>query len=169
VNKELYTKITGYLEGIANINSFYGICYGHEYQFVEYEYSVEINECVESFLNNSAVPSHKIVINGLERLTDWKGEIFDSCSEWFFSLLRIQNFGVMIEDENGKVIQAEKDRDSNFVINTLLQLLDEFFCGTDIIVYKLLTEPNYIDEFAWEQFFFDCGKKVYVLNFYQWG
>jgi len=32
-------------------------------------------------------------------------------------------------------------------------------------VYKLITEPAWVDEFAWEQFFFKCGNKVYVLSF----
>jgi len=39
----------------------------------------------------------------------------------------------------------------------------------NVEVYKLITEPAWVDEFAWEQFFFKCGNKVYVLSFYQEG
>jgi len=51
----------------------------------------------------------------------------------------------------------------------LLELLEKFFEGENVEVYKLITEPAWVDEFAWEQFFFKCGNKVYVLSFYQEG
>ena len=169
LKKELYSEIIGYLRGIANLVSFYGVCYGHSYRFLEYEYSSDINESLEAFLESGLVNRNKTIIKGLEQLADWKGEIFNSCSEWFFSLFSMQNFKITLEDENGYVIPAEKHRNSNYVVNELLCLLDEFFSGTDIIVYRLVTDPNNIDEFGWEEFFFDCGKKVYVLHFYQYG
>ncbi|GAE88624.1 hypothetical protein JCM21531_2080 [Acetivibrio straminisolvens JCM 21531] len=105
----------------------------------------------------------------MRELDDWKSELFESCSHWFFNVFSMRNFEVSIQDEDGNPMPAQKHRESNKVFNGLLKLLEEFFEGENIEVYKLMTEPAWMDEFAWEQFFFRCGNKVYVLSFYQEG
>ncbi|WP_243467387.1 hypothetical protein [Acetivibrio straminisolvens] len=34
---EVYNRILGYLDGLTNIISFYGVLYSHTYRFVEYD------------------------------------------------------------------------------------------------------------------------------------
>jgi len=36
--------------------------------------------------------------------------------------------------------------------NGLLELLEKFFEGENVEVYKLITEPAWVDEFAWNSF-----------------
>lgn len=166
---DIYNRIIGYLDGISSIVSFYGVCYSHFYEFREYDNVIDISECVDTFYNSSLIKRHETKIIGLKELGDWKSELFKSCSDWFFSLFSMQKFEVTLQDDDGNKMPAQKHRESNYVFNGLLKLLEEFFKNENIKVYKLLTEPNWVDEFAWEQFFFQSGSKVYVLHFYQQG
>ncbi|HHV28515.1 hypothetical protein [Acetivibrio mesophilus] len=166
---EVYNRIQGYLDGLTNIISFYGVLYSHTYKFIEYDNVNNIDECAERFFKESPINKHGTSVVGMRELDDWKSELFESCSDWFFSIFSMRNFEVSIQEEDGNTMPAQKHRESNGVFNGLLKLLEEFFGDEDLKVYKLMTEPAWIDEFAWEQFFFQCGNKVYVLSFYQQG
>jgi len=84
------SKINGYLEALANINTFLGNCYGHQYRLVEL--NVSISEAVRQFNKNSNLSTHKYVeIIGLEELESWEESLFDLCTYWFFSMLKMRN------------------------------------------------------------------------------
>ncbi|OMF16581.1 hypothetical protein BK131_00855 [Paenibacillus amylolyticus] len=41
MNHELFNKINGYLEGVSNLITHFGGCYGHEYQFIKIDSPIE--------------------------------------------------------------------------------------------------------------------------------
>jgi len=166
---EVYNRTVGYLDALTNIISFYGVLYSYTYKFIEYDNVSSLDECAERFFNESPISKHGTRFDSLRELDDWRSDLFESCSHWFFNVFSMRNFEVSIQDEDGNTMPAQKHRESNRVFNGLLELLEKFFEGENVEVYKLITEPAWVDEFAWEQFFFKCGNKVYVLSFYQEG
>jgi hypothetical protein len=169
MNHEQFNKINGYLEGLSNLITFLGGCYGHEYRFIEIEQPIE--RAVEHYNNNSNLKNHRdIKYVGLSEVEDWKDEIFNITASWFFSLFRLQDIGVNLKyPDKDEEMPAELDKESNKVSNELIRLLEEFFEGTDMKTYKLKTEIEWKDEFDWEQIYFSIDNKVFILDLYQWG
>ncbi|WP_339303448.1 hypothetical protein [Paenibacillus sp. FSL R5-0519] len=169
MNHELFNKINGYLEGVSNLITHFGGCYGHEYQFIKIDSPIE--RAIELHNTNSNLKDHKdIKYVGLSELDDWKDEIFNITARWFFSLFRLQNFGVSVKypDTEGET-PAELDKESNNVSNKLIKLLEEFFEGSNVKAYRLVTEIEWKDEFDWEQIYFSLDDEVFILDLYQWG
>ncbi|MCL6604576.1 MAG: hypothetical protein K6T94_17060 [Paenibacillus sp.] len=166
---EQFNKINGYLEGLSNLITFFGVCYGHEYRFVEIEQPIE--RAVGHYNTNSNLTNHKdIKYIGLRELEYWKDELFNITANWFFSLFRLQNIGVSVRyPDSDEEVPAELDRESNNVCNGLIRLLEEFFEGLNVKSYILVTEAEWKDEFDWEQIYFSIDNKVYILDLYQWG
>lgn len=169
MKKEIMERIKGYLEGISKLISFYEVCYTQFYEFSEYKYETDINECVSAFWANSYLKTHEPKLLGLVKIDDWQSAVFNTCSNWFFNFFNMRIYNVTCIDEDGNEMPAEKNKETNIVVSDFIKLLESYFEGIDIKAYKLLTEPNYEDEFTWEQFFFDCNGIVYVLHFYQSG
>jgi hypothetical protein len=166
---ELFSGIVGYLEGISNIVSFYGVCYAHSYKFIRYDNVNDINECVEKFLDESPIKEHGVRIDSIWKLDDWKNDLFENCCDWFFRVFSMRNFEVSIEDEYGNTMPAQKNKKCNRVFLGLLNRLEEFFGNDELKVYKLFLDPAWVDEFAWEQYFFQSGNEIYVLSLFQEG
>ncbi|WP_218033939.1 hypothetical protein, partial [Paenibacillus koleovorans] len=93
------------------------------------------------------------------------------CTYWFFSMFHMSNFTLgETQYSDGKVVSMENDKEYNRVSEQLITMLKNLLLGSEIRVYKLITNPpKGEDEFEWEQIYFDVGSKVFVLDFYQWG
>lgn len=57
MNHELFNKINGYLEGVSNLITHFGGCYGHEYQFIKIDSPIE--RAIELHNSNSNLKNHK--------------------------------------------------------------------------------------------------------------
>ncbi|GAA4864046.1 hypothetical protein GCM10023310_49500 [Paenibacillus vulneris] len=133
--KSEISKINGYLEALANINTFLGSCYGHQYRLVEL--NVSISEAVRQFNKNSNLSTHKYVeIIGLEELESWEESLFDLCTYWFFSMLKMRNI-VLGENyyTDGKVVPLENNKEYNTVSTQLITMLKAFI-GSNLKVYQ---------------------------------
>lgn len=172
---KLLHKISGYLDGLGTINTHFGACFGHEYVFCESESGLPLEQIVIQYNKSSNLKNHDdIKFLPLSLIADWKETLFEVSAYWFFSLYRMQNFQVRVAyfDDNGEElpeISAEFDKRSNSVSTKLIDLIDQFFDGRELNVYRLETEIEEKNEFDWEQFYFVIDGKVFILEFYQWG
>lgn len=95
MNSELFHKITGYLEGLSKMNTYFGGCYGHEYLFSELDQPIE--RAVIHYNKTSNLSTHRdIKYLPLKSVDDWKETLFERSANWFFSLYRKQNFQVNV-------------------------------------------------------------------------
>ncbi|MFC3803878.1 hypothetical protein [Cohnella sp. GCM10012308] len=172
---KILIKMSGYLDALSTINSYFGAGHGHKYMISEFEDDLPLEQIVVQYNKCSNLKNHDdIKFLPLRALPDWKGSLFEVSAYWFFSLYRIQNFQVHVSyyDDNGKALPeqpAEFDKKSNSVSNKLIDLLSQFFDGKELIVYRLKSEVEAKNELDWEQFYFVTEGKVFILAFYQWG
>lgn len=170
IKREQFAKINGYLEGLSNLITFFGVCYEHKYCFVEIdqpiEYAVQYYNTASNISNRSDI---KYI--GFREVENWKDELFNITAEWFFSLFRMQNIGVSVSypSDYSINVNAELDKDSNAVSTRLIELIEAFFDDRTVKAYIMLTECKWKDEFDWEQIYFSTGSNVYVLDLYQRG
>ncbi|EFM08466.1 conserved hypothetical protein [Paenibacillus curdlanolyticus YK9] len=173
MNTQIFNKINGYLEGLSNINSHFGNCYGHQYQFCEVDLPIE--EAVRHYNKTSHLAHHDdINYLPLAKLENWQESLFKISADWFFFVYRLQNFEVKFSyfDDQGELtpeIPAEYDKDSNRVSNKLIEWLEAFIGDREATVYRMVTEIDDKYEFDWEQLYFEIDHKVFVQEFYQWG
>jgi hypothetical protein len=166
MKSDILHQIKGYLSGISNMNTFLGVCYGHEYGFFEVDGSLE--KATMEYLANSNIGNDYEVI-GHNLISNWQDELFPKCNNWFFGMIHMRNYSVQTVNKQGNSDYAENNKDYNYVTTGFLKLLNDFFEGQELQVFELKLDPEYEDEFAWNQYFFVCKNKVYVLYFYQWG
>jgi hypothetical protein len=173
MNTEILYKINGYLEGLSNLNTYFGACYGHEYLFTKIDQPIE--NAVAYYNKTSSLAYYgDIKFLPLISLDDWKETLFRISADWFFSLYRMQDFQVKVayfDDEGNELPEepAEYDRSSNTVSNRLIELIEQLIGNSSVKVFRMNTEVVEKNEFDWEQLYFVINEEVYVLDFYQWG
>jgi hypothetical protein len=173
LNTEISYKINGYLEGLSNLNTYFGGCYGNKYLFSKINQPIE--NAVNDYNKTSSLHYHlDVKFLPLRALDDWKETLFQIRADWFFSLYRMQDFQVKVayfDDEENELPEepAEFDKGFNTVSNRLIELLEQFIGNSSVKVFRLNTEVDEKNEFDWEQLYFVINDEVYVLEFYQWG
>ncbi|MHA7966724.1 hypothetical protein ACX93W_21670 [Paenibacillus sp. CAU 1782] len=76
MNQQLFHTVNGYLEGVSNVITFFGGCYGHQYQFIHI--NQPIDRAIEVYNTNSNLKNHKdIKYVGLKEVDNWKDEMFN--------------------------------------------------------------------------------------------
>ncbi|MBH0332049.1 hypothetical protein ABH14_20215 [Brevibacillus brevis] len=166
MNLELFHTVNGYISALASVSSYYGLCYGHRYKFTHYKVTLE--EAIRLFKKDSFNKLKDNEIVGLTKIEKWEDELFHICNNWFFQFLDKDQPRVTFE-ENGHSSPAYMNKDFNPVTSEIIELLQEFFKDHNLSVYRLKIHPEYIDEFTWDQYFFETSDGIFVLSFYQWG
>lgn len=173
MNTELYHKINGYLEGLSQMSTHFGNCYGHEYLFSEIDQPID--KAVKHYNETSNLGRHNdIKYLPLLALDNWKDTLFKLTADWFFFAYRMNNLQVKIAyaDDDGNFLPeeaAEFDKGSNKVSNRLIELIEQFIGGREVQVFRMITECEEKNEFDWEQLYFVIDNKAFVMDFYQWG